>query len=109
MVKKMEEIKEAISTSSNSTPVKALTGDRLATGDAQEECDSNDGSEGGERHRRVSTELGSYRGSCTNLKDYDEALPESLFATPKEEKHGECRHASCFILCYTFEISQFYI
>ncbi|XP_018574425.1 DENN domain-containing protein 4C isoform X2 [Anoplophora glabripennis] len=87
MVKKMEEIKEAISTSSNSTPVKVLTGDRLATGDAQEECDSNDGSEGGERHRRVSTETGSYRGSCTNLKDYDEPLPESLFPTPREEKH----------------------
>lgn len=89
MVKKMEEIKEAISTSSNSTPVKAMAGDRLASGDAQEECDSNDGSEGGERHRRVSAELGSYRGSCTNLKDYDEPLPDSLFATPREEKHGE--------------------
>lgn len=89
MVKKMEEIKEAISTSSNSTPVKVLTGDRLASGDAQEECDSNDGSDPGERHRRVSAE-GSYRGSCVNLRDYDEPLPDSLFPMPKEEKHGEC-------------------
>ncbi|KAJ8927639.1 hypothetical protein NQ314_019881, partial [Rhamnusium bicolor] len=82
----MEEIKEAISTSSNSTPVKVMTGDRMAAGDTQEECESNDGSEGGERHRRISAELGSYRGSCTNLKDYDEPLPESLFPTPNEEK-----------------------
>ncbi|KAJ8937662.1 hypothetical protein NQ318_011346 [Aromia moschata] len=84
----MEEIKEAISTSSNSTPVKVLTGDRTAAGDAQDECESNDGSEPGERHRRISAELGSYRGSCTNLKDYDEMLPDSLFPTPSEEKPG---------------------
>ncbi|VEN51830.1 unnamed protein product, partial [Callosobruchus maculatus] len=54
MVKKMEEIREAISTSANSTPVKGLPNDRLAPGDIQEECESNDGSDAGERHRRIS-------------------------------------------------------
>lgn len=88
MVKKMGEIKEVISTSTNSTPVKVLMIDRIAGGDT-EEVESNDGSEGGERHRRISGELGSYKGSCTNLKDYDEPLPDSLFLTPKEEKVGK--------------------
>lgn len=57
MVKKMEEIKEAISTSANSTPVKlALTsGDKMASGDALNEIDgeSMQGSEEGERIRKV--------------------------------------------------------
>ncbi|ENN83168.1 hypothetical protein YQE_00470, partial [Dendroctonus ponderosae] len=30
--------------------------------------------------------MGSYRGSCTNLKDYEEPLPESLYPTPEEAK-----------------------
>lgn len=89
MVKKMGEIKEVISTSSNSTPVKVLMVDRIAGGD-NDEVESNDGSDAGERHRRISGELGSYKGSCTNLKDYDEALPDNLFQTPKEEKVGKC-------------------
>ncbi|ERL87686.1 hypothetical protein D910_05076 [Dendroctonus ponderosae] len=89
MVKKMEEIKEAISTSATSTPVKALTsGDRMASGDALNDIDgdSAQGSEEGERVRKVSVEMGSYRGSCTNLKDYEEPLPESLYPTPEEAK-----------------------
>lgn len=56
MVKKMEEIKEAISTSATSTPVKALTaGDRMASGDALNDIDgdSAQGSEEGERVRKV--------------------------------------------------------
>lgn len=57
MVKKMEEIKEAISTSATSTPVKlALTsGDKMASGDALNEIDgeSMQGSEEGERIRKV--------------------------------------------------------
>ncbi|XP_050303114.1 DENN domain-containing protein Crag isoform X2 [Anthonomus grandis grandis] len=89
MVKKMEEIKEAISTSANSTPVKLASGDRMASGDALNEIDgdvSGQGSDDGERIRKVSTELGSYRGSCANLKDYDEPLPESLYPTPEDTK-----------------------
>lgn len=90
MVKKMEEIKEAISTSANSTPAKkALTaGDRMASGDALNDIDGESvhGSEDGERIRKISAELGSYRGSCANLKDYDEPLPESLYLTPEETK-----------------------
>ncbi|XP_064212569.1 DENN domain-containing protein Crag isoform X3 [Tribolium castaneum] len=87
MVKKLDEIKEAMSTSAHNTPVKTAQTDRLAAGDADiAECESNDGSDGGERHRRVSAELGSYRGSYTNLKDSDEPLPESLFPPPSEEK-----------------------
>lgn len=88
MVKKMGEIKEVISTSTNSTPVKVLMIDRIAGGD-NEDVESNDGSDGGERYRRISGELGSYKGSCTNLKDYDEPLPDNLFSTPKEEKVGK--------------------
>ncbi|KAK9754949.1 uDENN domain [Popillia japonica] len=84
VVKKLDEIKEAISTSTTSTPVKMLTGDRLAAGDVAEgENESTDGSEGGERHRRISAEFGSYRGSYANLKDFED-LPENLFPTPNE-------------------------
>ncbi|XP_060525748.1 DENN domain-containing protein Crag isoform X2 [Cylas formicarius] len=120
MVKKMEEIKEAISTSANSTPVKVASsfgGDRKASGDALNEIDaeSNDGSDaaGLERHRKISAELGSYRGSCANLKDYDEPLPESLYPTP-EEGSGEsaleltlttCSQChNCFRLLYDEDI-----
>ncbi|CAH1118858.1 unnamed protein product [Phaedon cochleariae] len=109
MVKKMEEIKEAISTSANSTPVKASS-DRLAAGDGQDGGDgeSNDGSESGERNRKVSAEMGSYRGSLANLRDYEEALPESLFPIPKEDKTdqelditlttcSQCHNCSCLL------------
>lgn len=91
MVKKFDEFKEAMSTSTHNTPVKLPPADRLAAGDAAEaggECESTDGSEGGERHRRVSAELGSYRGSYTNLKDSDEVLPDSFFPPPNDEKQG---------------------
>lgn len=91
MVKKMEEIKEAISTSANSTPVKnALnSNDRMASGDTLNDIDG-DSAHGSddtslERQRKVSAELGSYRGSCTNLKD-DEILPENIYLTPEEAK-----------------------
>lgn len=108
MVKKMEEIKEAMST--NSTPVKVAS-DRLAAGDASEcaECESNDGSDcGGDRHRKISAEMSSYKGSFTNLKEYDENLPESLFPTPKEDKNdselditlttcSQCHNCSCLL------------
>nr|XP_023017327.1 DENN domain-containing protein 4C isoform X2 [Leptinotarsa decemlineata] len=111
MVKRMEEIKEAISTSANSTPVKvSVGGDRLAAGDAPEcaECESNEGSDCGDRHRKISAELSSYRGSCTNLKDYDEPLPESLFPMPKEDRTdtelditlttcSQCHNCSCLL------------
>ncbi|XP_076260425.1 DENN domain-containing protein Crag isoform X2 [Rhynchophorus ferrugineus] len=92
MVKKMEEIKEAISTSATSTPVKnALTAaDRMASGDALNDVDGDSvhGSDdaGLERQRKVSAELGSHRGSSANLKDYDELLPENLYSTPEETK-----------------------
>ncbi|KAG5889364.1 hypothetical protein JTB14_009157 [Gonioctena quinquepunctata] len=110
VVKRMEEIKEAISTSANSTPVKVSSGDRMAAGDAPEcaECDSNEGSDCGEKHRKISAELSSYRGSCTNLKDYDEPLPESLFPMPREENTdselditlttcSQCHNCSCLL------------
>lgn len=91
MVKKLDEIKEAMATSAHTTPVKIAAAERLAAGDADMgECESTDGSEVGEKHRRVSAELGSYRGSFTNLKDSDEALPESLFPPPNEDpKQGK--------------------
>lgn len=81
--KKLDEIKEAISTSTTSTPVKVLAGDRLAAGDLPEGTDveSMDGSEMGERQRRISAELGSYRGSHANLKDFEE-LPDSFYQPP---------------------------
>lgn len=89
MVKKLDEIKEAMSTTTHNTPVKVAATDRLGAGDADVgECESTDGSEGGERHRRVSAELGSYRGSYTNLNHPDEPLPDSLFPPPSEEKQG---------------------
>lgn len=85
----MGEIKEVISTSTNSTPVKVLMIDRIAGGD-NEEVESNDGSDQGERSRRISGELvNSNKGSSTNLKDYDEPLPDNLFPTPKDEKVGK--------------------
>lgn len=79
VAKKLDEIKEAIST--NSTPVKVLGGDRLAAGDLPEsigEAESTDGSEIGERQRRISAELGSYRGSYANLKDFEE-IPDNIY------------------------------
>lgn len=83
ITKKLDEIKEAIST--NSTPVKVLGTDRLTAGDPAEcENESTDGSEGGERQRKISAELGSYRGSHANLKDLEE-LPDSLFPTLSDE------------------------
>ncbi|XP_056633032.1 DENN domain-containing protein Crag isoform X2 [Diorhabda sublineata] len=110
MVKKMEEIKEAISTSTNSTPVKVLTSDGLGGRDAVEsgEGDSNDGSDYGDRHRKISTEMNSYRGSVTNLKEYDEGLPDSLFPVPKEDNSecevdislttcSQCHNCSCLL------------
>ncbi|XP_066252860.1 DENN domain-containing protein Crag isoform X1 [Euwallacea similis] len=90
MVKKMEEIKEAISTSATSTPVKLAlsSGDRIASGDGLNELDGDSiqGSEEGERVRKVSGELGSNRGSSPNLKDYEEPLPDSLYSRPEDFK-----------------------
>lgn len=85
MVKKMEEIKEAISTSATTTPVKlALTsGDRLSSDGLNDlDGDSVQGSDEGERARKVSTEWGSW----ANLKDYEEPLPDSLYPPPEEVK-----------------------
>lgn len=91
MAKKLDEIKEKISTSTNSTPVKAIQGERHGAGDIGDnagEGESTDGSEGGERHRKISTELGSARGSCNNLRDYDGLLPDNYFAPPYENSAG---------------------
>lgn len=91
MAKKLDEIKEKISTSANSTPVKVVHSDRYGAGDIGDnigENESTDGSDGGERHRRISGELGSARGSCNNLKDYDEPLPESFFPPPVDDVAG---------------------
>ncbi|KAF5299327.1 hypothetical protein FQA39_LY02500 [Lamprigera yunnana] len=82
MAKKLDEIKEAISTSTTSTPVKVVTGDRLCSGepaDGVADCESTDGSDGAERHRRISAELSSYKGSNANLRDSDDSLPENLY------------------------------
>ncbi|KAK4881396.1 hypothetical protein RN001_004715 [Aquatica leii] len=82
VAKKLDEIKEAISTSTTSTPVKVVTGDRLCSGEATDgigDCESTDGSDGAERHRRISAELGSYKGSNANLRDSDDSLPENLY------------------------------
>lgn len=100
MVKRMGEIKEVISTSSNSNHVKVSLIDKIAGGD-NDEIESNDGSDAGERHRRISGELASYKGSCANLKDYDEPLPENLYQTPKDEKVGKC--SSVFRSCQNIE------
>lgn len=82
VAKKLDEIKEAISTTS--TPVKVITNsDKSGGGDNETlnlgEGDSTDGSEGGEGLRRVSTELGSYKGSVANLKDLEDCLPDNLY------------------------------
>ncbi|CAG9857977.1 unnamed protein product [Phyllotreta striolata] len=113
MVKKMEEIKEAMST--NSTPAKAASSAGGADAETSEgvECDSNDGgSDGGagaDRGRKISTETsGSYGGSFVNLKEYEEPLPESLFPMPKEDKGdselditlstcSQCHNCSCLL------------
>lgn len=101
-MKKLDEIKEAISTSTTSTPVKMLTGDRLAAGDVAEgENESTDGSEGGERHRRISAEFGSYRGSYANLKDFED-LPENLFPTPNEFPTGKFSEVQILFLLNIF-------
>lgn len=81
VAKKLDEIKEAISTTS--TPVKVLANDRLQTDLLETENESTDGSEGGDRQRKISGELGSYKGSHTNLKDLEE-LPDSLYPVTKE-------------------------
>lgn len=86
VAKKLDEIKEAISTTS--TPVKVLAVDRLQSGDILEaENESTDGSEGGERQRKISAEFGSHKGSHSNLKDVEE-LPENLFPLASEESLG---------------------
>lgn len=86
VAKKLDEIKEAISTTS--TPVKVLTSDRLQTNDLLEtENESTDGSEGGDRQRKISGELGSSKGSHTNLKDVED-LPECLFPPTVESPSG---------------------
>lgn len=90
----MEEIKEAISISStNTTPVKGIS-DRVTNLSCdvtqQEDCESNDGSEAGERQRKVSAELfKSSSNSWPNLKDYEEVLPENLYCAPCEDKMGK--------------------
>lgn len=104
MAKKLDEIKEAISTSTTSTPVKVIAGDRLGAGDLGDgtgDCESTDGSEVGERHRRISAELGSYRGSNANLRDSDENLPESLYTAPADNNcAGKFATLSYYKYCY---------
>lgn len=92
VAKKLDEIKEAISTTS--TPVKVITSgnERTAAGDTLEtsnvgEGDSTDGSEGGER--RVSAELGSYKGSVANLRDLEETLPDNLYPSTCDTNLGK--------------------
>lgn len=86
VAKKLDEIKEAISTTS--TPVKVLTSDRLQPNELIEtENESTDGSEGGDRQRKISAELGSSKGSHTNLKDIEE-LPECLYLPTSDETTG---------------------
>lgn len=93
MAKKLDEIKEKISTSTNSTPVKVIQGERHGAGDIGDntgEGESTDGSEGGERQRKISAELSSVRGSCNNLRDYDGPLPDNSFPPPNEDPTGNC-------------------
>ncbi|GLV31716.1 Calmodulin-binding protein related to a Rab3 GDP/GTP exchange protein [Carabus blaptoides fortunei] len=89
VAKKLDEIKEAISTTS--TPVKVNSGgERTGGGDSAEgthvvgEGDSTDGSEGGEGLRRVSTELNSYKGSIANLRDVEDNLPDNMYPQPTD-------------------------
>ncbi|KAF5279524.1 hypothetical protein FQR65_LT03346 [Abscondita terminalis] len=100
VVKKLDEIKEAIS-STTSTPVKVVTGDRLCSGeptDAVGDCESTDGSDGAERHRRISAELGSYKGSNANLRDSDDSLPENLYP-PSNDSTTESELEITLISC----------
>lgn len=92
VAKKLDEIKEAISTSTTSTPVKVVTGDRLGAGEPGEgvaDCESTDGSDSTERYRRISAELGSYKGSNANLRDSDDNLPENLYPSVCENSSGK--------------------
>lgn len=93
VAKKLDEIKEAISTTS--TPVKVMSGgERAGAGDSAEgthgvgEGDSTDGSEGGEGLRRVSTELNSYKGSIANLRDVEDNLPDNMYPQPTDSASG---------------------
>ncbi|CAH0553707.1 unnamed protein product [Brassicogethes aeneus] len=118
MAKKLDEIKEAISTSANSTPVKSATaavGGGGGTGDSHDASLSTADAEatetvegGGDRRRRVSAEVGSHRGSYANLKDAEEPLPDCLFPLPSEEKPesevdvtltscSECHNCQCIL------------
>lgn len=90
MAKKFDEIKEKISTSANSTPIKMIQNEKQAAGDSADnaEGESTDGSEGGDRQCKNSGELGSAKGSCSNLKEYDEPLPDTMFTMPDEDLQG---------------------
>lgn len=114
--KKLDEIKEAISTTS--TPVKMTGGgERVGGGDTLEgtnvvgEGDSTDGSEGGEAGRRVSsTDLGSYKGSIANLRDLEETLPDNLYPSSSDANLGEFSGnfiLSHFVLKNCFICKQF--
>lgn len=94
VAKKLDEIKEAMSTTS--TPVKVITGsDRAGGNDNHEgtlnvgEGDSTDGSEGGEGLRRVSAEFGSYKGSIANIRDLEDILPDNLYPLSAENQSGK--------------------
>lgn len=107
MAKKLDEIKEKISTSANSTPVKVVQADRHGAGDVGDntgEGESTDGSEGGEKQRRISAELGGSKGSWTNLKDYDEHLPESFFPPPNDDSSGGCIIYNWYCLLFNYTI-----
>lgn len=93
VVKKLDEIKEAISTTS--TPVKLITyneragsGDNLEGTSTLEGEGSTDGSEGCENNRRVSMELGSYKGSVANLRDVEETLRDNLYPSTSDVNLG---------------------
>lgn len=79
MVKKLDEIKEAISTSATSTPVKHRNGDSSY-------FSYEDGAN--ERVRKISTEFDSTKVNCSPMKDIEEKLPSSLYPCPNEKHPG---------------------
>lgn len=81
MVKKLDEIKEAISTSATSTPVKQRNGESSYF--SYDDCGNEN------RARKISSEFDSIKINCTPMKDIEEKLPSTLYPCPSEKHPGK--------------------
>ncbi|KAK9874779.1 hypothetical protein WA026_005585 [Henosepilachna vigintioctopunctata] len=109
MVKKLDEIKEAISTSATSTPVKQNKHmDRKSIS-----YFSNEDGSGENRIRKISAELENTKVNCTPIRDTDEKFPPPLYPANSEKPSGsemdicltscsQCHH--CMSILYDEDI-----